>query len=71
MSVLNVNMPERDLDPEELELEQDDEDAFGTFLLMSNLGSEGVVPTYGGRELTIQIPLLMDLQPKHQHSHGS
>jgi hypothetical protein len=27
MSVLNVNMPERDLDPEELELEQ--EDAFG------------------------------------------
>jgi hypothetical protein len=27
MSVLNVNMPERDLDPEELELEQ--EEAFG------------------------------------------
>lgn len=31
MSVLNVNMPERDLDPEELDLEQEEEDAFGTF----------------------------------------
>jgi hypothetical protein len=30
MSVLNVNMPERDLDPEELDLEQEEEDAFGT-----------------------------------------
>ena len=40
MSVLNVNMPERDLDPEELDLEQEEEDAFGTcsvilFLLLS------------------------------------
>ena len=29
MSVLNVNMPERDLDPEEIDLEQEEEDAFG------------------------------------------
>jgi hypothetical protein len=29
MSVLNVNMQERDLDPEELDLEQEEEDAFG------------------------------------------
>lgn len=40
MSVLNVNMPERDLDPEELDLEQEEEDAFGTcsvvlFLLLA------------------------------------
>jgi hypothetical protein len=34
MSVLNVNMPERDLDPEELDLEQEEEDAFGKLCLV-------------------------------------
>jgi hypothetical protein len=64
-------MPERGLDPEELELEQDDEDAFGMSLPMFYLGYKDVALAKGGKELTIQIPPLMDLQPKHQHSHGS
>lgn len=37
MSVLNVNMPERDLDPEELDLEQEEEDAFGTCFVVLSL----------------------------------
>jgi len=36
MSVLNVNMPERDLDPEEIDLEQEEEDAFGKYLPSTN-----------------------------------
>ena len=36
MSVLNVNMPERDLDPEEIDLEQEEEDAFGEYLPSTN-----------------------------------
>jgi hypothetical protein len=42
MSVLNVNMPERDLDPEELDLEQEEEDAFGRSLFVLSFESSQV-----------------------------
>jgi hypothetical protein len=60
MSVLNVNMPERDLDPEELDLEQ--EDAFGK--------SPCHFTSLVGWLTDVQIHQVVDPQPRLQPSPG-